>query len=406
MHLQGQARGPPDGAAEDPRRPVDGLHAGGRAGLPRDRRRARGRPAADDQGQHGRDRHRRHGGARPRRHRAGGGAAGDGGQGGAVQAVRRRRRLAGLPRHHRRRRDRAHRRGDRAGLRRASTSRTSPRPRCFEIEERLRESLDIPVFHDDQHGTAIVVLAPCTTRCGWSTSDSRTSPWRCPVPAPPGSRSPSCCCARGSATSSSCRPHGIIGTDDATGSTRPSGGSPSTPTATGSRARCATRSTAPTCSSACPARTCSTPRTSRDGDDPIVFALANPDPEVDPVAAREHAAVVATGRSDYPNQINNVLAFPGVFRGALDARARRITEDMKVAAARRHRRRRRDDELRPTYIIPSVFNGEPRSSASTPGPAVDRSTRPRARSSRARPRCRSRTAGSCRSPRSLRSTKS
>jgi malate dehydrogenase (oxaloacetate-decarboxylating) len=69
-------------------------------------------------------------------------------------------------------------------------------------------------------------------------------------------------------------------------------------------------------------------------DDAIVFALANPDPEIDPDLAVAHAAVVATGRSDYPNQINNVLAFPGVFRGALDARARHITDEMKVAAAR------------------------------------------------------------------------
>jgi malate dehydrogenase (oxaloacetate-decarboxylating) len=90
--------------------------------------------------------------------------------------------------------------------------------------------------------------------------------------------------------------------------------------------------------------------------DPIVFALANPDPEVDPIAAREHAAVVATGRSDYPNQINNVLAFPGIFRGALDARATAITEDMKVAAARALADVISPDELRDTYIVPSPFN--------------------------------------------------
>ena len=88
----------------------------------------------------------------------------------------------------------------------------------------------------------------------------------------------------------------------------------------------------------------------------IVFALANPDPEVDPAAARLHAAVVATGRSDYPNQINNVLAFPGVFRGALDARAPAITEEMKLAAARGIAGTVLDDELDEDYIIPSVFN--------------------------------------------------
>jgi malate dehydrogenase (oxaloacetate-decarboxylating) len=90
--------------------------------------------------------------------------------------------------------------------------------------------------------------------------------------------------------------------------------------------------------------------------DPIVFAMANPDPEVDPIAAREYAAVVATGRSDYPNQINNVLAFPGVFRGALDARATAITEDMKVAAARALADVITPEQLRPTYIVPSPFN--------------------------------------------------
>lgn len=88
----------------------------------------------------------------------------------------------------------------------------------------------------------------------------------------------------------------------------------------------------------------------------IVFSLANPIPEVDPVAARKYAAVVATGRSDTPNQINNVLAFPGVFQGAFDAKARFITEEMKVAAARAIAAVIPDDELRADYIIPSVFN--------------------------------------------------
>jgi malate dehydrogenase (oxaloacetate-decarboxylating) len=90
--------------------------------------------------------------------------------------------------------------------------------------------------------------------------------------------------------------------------------------------------------------------------DAIVFALANPDPEIDAATAREHAAVVATGRSDEPNQINNVLAFPGVFRGALDAEARQITEEMKLAAAHAIASVVHDDELGPSYIVPSVFN--------------------------------------------------
>jgi len=90
--------------------------------------------------------------------------------------------------------------------------------------------------------------------------------------------------------------------------------------------------------------------------DAIVFALANPDPEVDPAGARRYAAVVATGRSDEPNQINNVLAFPGVFRGALDAGAHEISEAMKVAAARAIAACVADEKLRPDYIVPSVFD--------------------------------------------------
>src|SRR5262249_58453452 len=91
-------------------------------------------------------------------------------------------------------------------------------------------------------------------------------------------------------------------------------------------------------------------------DDPIVFALSNPTPEIMPEEAAPYVRVIATGRSDYPNQINNVLCFPGIFRGALDVRAREITEEMKMAAARGIASIVRDDELREDYIIPSVFN--------------------------------------------------
>ena len=91
-------------------------------------------------------------------------------------------------------------------------------------------------------------------------------------------------------------------------------------------------------------------------DDAMVFAMANPNPEVTPEEAAPYARIIATGRSDYPNQINNVLCFPGVFRGALDVRARTITEEMKMAAARGIAEIVADDELREDYIIPSVFN--------------------------------------------------
>ena len=91
-------------------------------------------------------------------------------------------------------------------------------------------------------------------------------------------------------------------------------------------------------------------------EDSIVFALANPDPEVDPAAARQTAAVVATGRSDFPNQINNVLVFPGVFRGLLDAQSRTVNTEMMLAAASALADVVTEDELNPNYIIPSVFN--------------------------------------------------
>jgi malate dehydrogenase (oxaloacetate-decarboxylating) len=92
--------------------------------------------------------------------------------------------------------------------------------------------------------------------------------------------------------------------------------------------------------------------------DSMVFAMANPNPEISPEEARPYARVIATGRSDYPNQINNVLCFPGIFRGALDVRARDITEEMKMAAARGIASIVADDELREDYIVPSVFNRE------------------------------------------------
>jgi malate dehydrogenase (oxaloacetate-decarboxylating) len=91
-------------------------------------------------------------------------------------------------------------------------------------------------------------------------------------------------------------------------------------------------------------------------DNAIVFALANPDPEIDPLIAAQHAAVVATGRSDYPNQINNVLAFPGIFRGLLDAGEYQITDDMLVAAARAIAGVVSEDALSPAYVVPSVFD--------------------------------------------------
>ncbi len=201
-------------------------------------------------------------------------------------------------------------------------------PRCFEVEQRLRERLDIPVFHDDQHGTAIVVLAALTNALrvvGKELADAG-SWW--PAPARPARRSSPCCSPPGSPTSWSAtgraasRPTWTALAGPAASSRRP-------PTRGASPATCRTRCAGRTSSSASARPASSTRRWIADmADDAIVFALANPEPEVDPAVAGQHAAVVASGRSDYPNQINNVLAFPGVFRGLLDARATEITVDM------------------------------------------------------------------------------
>ncbi len=229
-------------------------------------------------------------------------------------------------------------------------------PRCFEIEERLREELDIPVFHDDQHGTAIVVLAALTNalRLVDKPIDGVTV-----VIVGAG--------AAGIAIAKLLAAQGVrdLRVVDRAGIIEAGSAQPD-------RAKqwvADTTNTGATRGSVLDAldgadvfigvsgpNLFPAAELTRMADDAIVFALANPEPEVDPIEAREHAAVVATGRSDYPNQINNVLAFPGVFRGALDARARTITEDMKVAAALAIADVVPRDELHPFHIIPSVFS--------------------------------------------------
>jgi len=229
-------------------------------------------------------------------------------------------------------------------------------PKCFEVEERLKASLQIPVFHDDQHGTAIVVLAALYNALrivGKDLSELTVAM--------------SGAGAAGVAIAKLLLQEGVADILVADRAGILEGGREGLD---GSKAWLAANTNHQD-------RTGTLLDAVRDADvfigvsgpnvldpsdigtmasDPIVFALANPDPEVDPVGAGEYAAVVATGRSDYPNQINNVLAFPGVFRGALDARARFITEEMKVAAARALADVIKPEELRATYIIPSPFD--------------------------------------------------
>ncbi len=229
-------------------------------------------------------------------------------------------------------------------------------PRCFEVERRLREVLDIPVFHDDQHGTAIVVLAALTNALrvvGKKLSEIRV------VMSGAG--------AAGVAIVKILQAEGVGGivVSDRTGILHPARerlDESKRWVAENTNVERLEGGLLDALSGADVFVGVSSADLLRPADigamarDAIVFALANPDPEVDPAGARRYAAVVATGRSDEPNQINNVLAFPGVFRGALDAGARAITEAMKVAAARAIAGIVADDELRPDHIVPSVFD--------------------------------------------------
>ena len=236
-------------------------------------------------------------------------------------------------------------------------------PRCFEIEQRLIDLLDIPVFHDDQHGTAVVVLAALLNALrltGGSLADLRI------VIVGLG--------AAGVAVTKILLEAGarhIVGVDSrgAVSVERADyldGSMPPVKRALASVTNPERRSGsvvdvidgADLLIGLSGARVIEASALARMNPDPIVFALANPDPEVAPEEALQYVRILATGRSDYPNQINNVLCFPGVFRGALDVRATRITETMKTAAARAIAGIVGDDELREDYIIPSVFNRE------------------------------------------------
>ena len=230
-------------------------------------------------------------------------------------------------------------------------------PRCFEIEDRLRERLDIPVFHDDQHGTAIVTLAPLINALRLVEKE-------------PGDLKVvfSGVGAAGVAVSKIFMDYGVtnlIGCDRRgaiyrgrtenmnrmkqwyADHTNPNG-------ERGSLAEVIEGADVFVGLSAPDVLT--VPMVKKMNRDAVVFAMANPTPEIMPEEAAPHVRIMATGRSDYPNQINNVLAFPGVFRGALDARATTINDEMKRAAAYAIAGVIPTDELHDDYIIPGVFN--------------------------------------------------
>jgi len=230
-------------------------------------------------------------------------------------------------------------------------------PRCFEIESRLRKELEIPVFHDDQHGTAVVVLAALLNALRIVRKDLRKV--RVVVTGVG---------AAGTATIKILQASGvrdIVGVDEfgvihrrrtqgmdfmkrwVAGSTNPR-------RITG-RLADAVKGADVFIGLSVPG-ILTVPDLEHMARDPIVFAMANPNPEIQPEDAGTHARVMATGRSDYPNQINNVLCFPGFFRGLLDSRARTVNDEMKVAAARAIAACVSRGELSEEYIIPSVFN--------------------------------------------------
>ncbi|HSK24625.1 MAG TPA: NAD-dependent malic enzyme [Egicoccus sp.] len=229
-------------------------------------------------------------------------------------------------------------------------------PRCFEIERRLRESLDIPVFHDDQHGTAIVVMAALINALRLVGKEMSELTVALSGAGAAGVAIAKLLLAEGVHDIIAADRKGIVGThrELADDSKRWLAEHTNREGRSGSL-RDALRGADVFIGVSAP-NLLDPEDLATMGRDPIVFALANPDPEVDPVEARRYAAVVATGRSDYPNQINNVLAFPGIFRGALDARATAITEKMKVACARALADVIPPEQLRPDYIVPSPFS--------------------------------------------------
>ncbi|WP_273653743.1 NAD-dependent malic enzyme [Cellulomonas fimi] len=229
-------------------------------------------------------------------------------------------------------------------------------PRCFEVERRLRERLDIPVFHDDQHGTAIVVVAALTNALKVVRKEIGAVRIVLSGAGAAGTAVLRLLLEAGARDVVVADIEGVVHAD------RPGLPESLRWTASVTNPRGVTGTIPQALAGADVFIGVSAPDviTAQDvstmGRDAIVFALANPRPEVDPDDAARYAAVVGTGRSDFANQINNVLAFPGLFRGLLDAQSHKITDRMLLAAAYALASTVADDELNPTYIVPSVFH--------------------------------------------------
>jgi len=229
-------------------------------------------------------------------------------------------------------------------------------PRCFEIEARLRDLLDIPVFHDDQHGTAIVVLAALTNALKLVKKDLNSTKIVLSGVGAAGTAVARLLVAKGAKNIIGFDKNGLVFEDKGV----------SDPMRTWFVEHCSPGSFRGDIHEAMKDADIfigvSAPNVLNENDiksmakNAIVFALANPDPEIDPVIARKYAAVVATGRSDQPNQINNVLVFPGFFRGLLDANISKITDEMLVLAAEAISSCVSDEQLNANFIVPSVFD--------------------------------------------------
>ena len=229
-------------------------------------------------------------------------------------------------------------------------------PRCFEIEARLRELLDIPVFHDDQHGTAIVVLAALTNALKLVKKDLKSSKIVLSGVGAAGTAVARLLVAKGAKNIIGFDKDGLVFEDKGEAD----------PMRKWFVTNCSPGSFRGDIHEAMKDADVfigvSAPNVLNEADiksmakGAIVFALANPDPEIDPALARKHAAVVATGRSDQPNQINNVLAFPGIFRGLLDAGITKITDSMLVLAAEAIASCVSEQQLNANFIVPSVFD--------------------------------------------------
>jgi malate dehydrogenase (oxaloacetate-decarboxylating) len=229
-------------------------------------------------------------------------------------------------------------------------------PRCFEVEARLRELLDIPVFHDDQHGTAIVVLAALRNALKLVKKDLKSVKIVLSGVGAAGNAVARLLTLNGASNIIGFNINGVIHSqmqsDDAMQQWFIEHSNPQN--FKGSIGEAMAGADVFIGVSAPNVLTETDVASMAKGS--IVFALANPDPEIDPAIARKYAAVVATGRSDQPNQINNVLAFPGIFRGLLDANAHKITDQMLMAAAEAIADCVSPEQLNTSFIVPSVFD--------------------------------------------------